>query len=48
MDVKDIKRVLELAKVGHEEGKQPQSESDHAAIEAVEIWLREIGALPPR
>jgi len=47
--VTDIKVVLRLAKVRAEQGTYSSEEyaSNHASIEAVETWLREVGALPP-
>lgn len=56
MDVKDIKLVLELAQQNaldeHSDELSHELRSEAArqasAIEAVETWLTEIGALPPR
>jgi hypothetical protein len=47
--VNDIKVVLRLAKVRAEQGSYSNDEyaANHASIEAVETWLREVGALPP-
>jgi hypothetical protein len=47
--VSDIKTVLRLAKVRAESGPYTLDEYAEAnkAIEAVETWLREVGALPP-
>jgi hypothetical protein len=47
--VNDIKTVLRLAKVRAETGTYAADEyaRNNAAIEAVETWLREVGALPP-
>lgn len=49
MQVNDIKTVLRLAKVRAETGTYAADEyaRNNAAIEAVETWLREVGALPP-
>ncbi|HEV2660140.1 MAG TPA: hypothetical protein VGU68_06030 [Ktedonobacteraceae bacterium] len=49
MQVNDIKVVLRLAKVRAEQGTYSNEEyaSNHASIDAVETWLREVGALPP-
>lgn len=49
MQVTDIKVVLRLAKVRAEQGSYSNDEyaANHASIEAVETWLREVGALPP-
>ncbi len=52
MEVKDIKLVLALAKSEHDDNREDVSPADHEAqgksIEAVEVWLHEIGALPLR
>ena len=50
MEIKDIKTVLELAKERARD-QEPDYEGRHdhyKSIEAVETWLMEIGALPPR
>lgn len=49
MQVTDIKVVLRLAKVRAEQGSYSNEEyaANHASIDAVETWLREVGALPP-
>lgn len=51
MEVNDIKVVLDLAKVAHEQTTtdEPFEHDDMGrSITAVETWLTEIGALPPR
>lgn len=52
MEVKHIQYVLALARMAADTGlalhhTMPIADAD-AAIAAVEAWLREIGALPPR
>lgn len=52
VEVNDIKTVLLLAKAEHDDNREDVAPADHEAmgksIEAVEVWLHEIGALPPR
>jgi hypothetical protein len=56
VEVQDIKTVLLLAKTGLQQTHLDPDSNDPAkrlrdqnkAIEAVETWLHEIGALPPR
>lgn len=52
MEVQDIKNVLALAKGEFDDGQQDRdaaaNEMFAKSIEALETWLTEIGALPPR
>jgi hypothetical protein len=54
VDINDIKTVLKLARaelddaIQSEEFNQEDCVRYEKAIEAVELWLIEIGALPPR
>lgn len=52
METADIVNVLKLAKVELDDGRSERKAEAHAdfekSCEAVELWLREIGALPPR
>lgn len=56
MEVKDVVEVLRLAKVGAQvvteardaDPALPNEANALYHIEAVELWLTEIGALPPR
>ena len=52
MDINDIKTVLKLARAELDDAREGCNEEDckryEKAIEAVELWLIEIGALPPR
>lgn len=52
METRDIVNVLKLAKVELDDGKSERKAETHAdfekSCEAVEMWLREIGALPRR
>jgi len=49
VEIKDIKRVLTLAVLVAENVRDDaEREENYKAIEAVETWLMEIGALPPR
>jgi len=49
VQVNDIKVVLRMAKVRAEQGSYSNEEyaANNASIDAVEVWLREVGALPP-
>lgn len=52
METADIVNVLKLAKVELDDGRSERAEATHRdfeqSVEAVETWLREIGALPLR
>ena len=53
METHDIVNVLKLAKVelagGRPRDRKAETHADfERSVEAVEMWLREIGALPPR
>lgn len=52
MEVQDIRNVLVLAKGEFDDGQQDRdakaNEEFAKSIEALEVWLISIGALPPR
>lgn len=52
METRDIENVLKLARVELDDGRAERKAETHAdfeqSCEAVEMWLREIGVLPPR
>jgi hypothetical protein len=52
MDATDIKIVLDLAKAALDDRRASHVDEDvtvaEEAIEAVELWMRAIGVLPPQ